>query len=237
MKRIPSVLLPLLFILCLAVPAAWAQPATADAAFQAIHEKEWAWRQAEYGRGAGEDDDPNSSARSMPDVGPEAQQRRLAMWEDVLRQLDAIDPADLSEQNRVNLAVYRPQLEALAANVRLRAYEMPFNSDSSFWAGLGFMTRGDFSSADRYRGYAAVLRGVPRHFDQQIDNMRAGLARGFSVPRAVLEGRDVSIATVAELEMPPGAIDSPANGGTLGADGLPALPEGGMMLREIRMRR
>ncbi|AOH35952.2 DUF885 domain-containing protein [Luteimonas sp. JM171] len=191
-----------LLALCLAAPA-WAQQATdTDAAFQAIHEKEWAWRQAEFGRGAGEDDDPNSNARRMPDVGPEAQARRLAMWEDVLAQLDAIDPAQLSEQNRVNLAVYRPQLEALAANVRLRSYEMPFNSDSSFWASLGFMTRGDFSNAEAYRTYAARLRDVPRYFDQQIDNMRAGLARGFSVPRAVLDGRDVSIAAVAELDDP-----------------------------------
>lgn len=191
-----------LLALCLAAPA-WAQQATdADAAFQAIHEKEWAWRQAEFGRGAGEDDDPNSNARRMPDVGPEAQARRLAMWEDVLAQLDAIDPAQLSEQNRVNLAVYRPQLEALAANVRLRSYEMPFNSDSSFWASLGFMTRGDFSNAEAYRTYAARLRDVPRYFDQQIDNMRAGLARGFSVPRAVLDGRDVSIAAVADLKDP-----------------------------------
>src|SRR3546814_11066730 len=32
--------------------------------------------------------------------------------------------------------------------------------------------------------------------------MRAGLARGFSVPRAVLDGRDVSIANVAGLDDP-----------------------------------
>ena len=43
---------------------------------------------------------------------------------------------------------------------------------------------------------------MPRYFDQQIVNMRAGLARGFSVPRAVLDGRDGSIAMVAELKSP-----------------------------------
>src|SRR5690606_7507625 len=171
-----------------------------DAAFQAIHEEEWAWRQAEFGRDDDEDADP--STRTLPDVGPQAQARRLAHWEGVLRQLDAIDPAQLSEENRINLAVYRPQIENLAAGIRLRAYEMPFNSDSSFWAALGFMARGDFDDAGDYRAYAARLRDVPRYFDQQIDNMRAGLARGFSVPRAVLDGRDVSIAAVAELDDP-----------------------------------
>ena len=191
-----------LLALLLSAPAAWAQTDDADAAFQSIYEKEWAWRQADSGRGGSEDDDPDPSTRRMPDVGPEAQARRLAMWEDVLGQLDAIDASQLSEQNQVNLAVYRPQLEALAANVRLRAYEMPFNSDSSFWAALGFMTRGDFRNADAYHAYAARLRDVPRYFDQQMDNMRAGLARGFSVPRAVLDGRDVSIAAVADLADP-----------------------------------
>ena len=38
------------------------------------------------------------------------------------------------------------------------------------------------------------MRDVPRYFDEQIANMRAGLARGFSVPRATLEGRDASVA-------------------------------------------
>ncbi|MFN4160821.1 MAG: DUF885 domain-containing protein, partial [Stenotrophomonas sp.] len=39
-------------------------------------------------------------------------------------------------------------------------------------------------------------------FDQQTENMRDGLKRGFSVPRAVLDGREVSIATVSELKDP-----------------------------------
>src|SRR5690606_8346307 len=81
---------------------------------------------------------------------------------------------------------------------RLRGYEMPFNSDSSFWSNLGFMARGQFRTVDDYRAYIGKLNDVPRHFEQHIVNMRAGLARGFSVPRAVLDGREVSIATVAQ---------------------------------------
>ena len=38
------------------------------------------------------------------------------------------------------------------------------------------------------------MRDIPRYFDEQIVNMRAGLKRGFSVPRATLTGRDASIA-------------------------------------------
>src|SRR5690606_23102259 len=52
------------------------------------------------------------------------------------------------------------------------------------------------------RSYIAKLRDVPRYFDEQTANMRAGLARGFSVPREVLAGRDVSISTYADAKSP-----------------------------------
>src|SRR3546814_14269886 len=64
------------------------------------------------------------------------------------------------------------------------------------------MARRPMRDARAYRNYIGRLADVPRYFDQQMANMRAGLARGFSVPRAVLDGRDVSIASVAELDDP-----------------------------------
>ncbi|MCC8618693.1 DUF885 domain-containing protein [Xanthomonas vesicatoria] len=186
-------------------PATLTAEAPADARFRAIYEKEWAWRQAETGQ-ADEDTDTTGDNTKLPDVGAAAQQARLAVWQGVLKQLDGIDPKQLSPANQINLAIYRPQVENLAAEVRLRLYEMPFNSDSSFWSNLGFMAQRPMKTAAEYRAYIARLNDVPRYFDQQIANMRTGLARGFSVPRAVLDGRDVSIATVAEVKDP---TDSP----------------------------
>lgn len=183
------------------VPAAGeAAESEADRRFTRIHEDEWAWRQAQYGRGE-EDGEDRGSAR-MYSVDPASQQARLEKWEQVLAALDGIDEAQLSPANRIHLAVYRPQIENLAADIRLRGYEMPFNSDSSFWSNLAFMARRRMEDAGDYRDYIGRLNDVPRHFDQQIANMRAGLARGFSVPRAVLDGREVSIEMVAGLEDP-----------------------------------
>lgn len=180
--------------------------AAADAAFRAIYRAEWAWRVREFGNPGSEDGEPEVDLPTLPDVSPEAQQRRLARWESVLEQVRAIDPATLSPAEQVNYAVYLPQVENLAASVRFRDYEMPFNSDSSFWANLAFMAGADLRDAQAYRNYIGRLEDVPRYFDQQIANMRAGLARGFSVPRAVLAGRDQSIADVAKLSK---AEDSP----------------------------
>ena len=173
----------------------------ADAQFRAIYEREWKWRQAETGQ-ADEDSDTSGNNPRLPDVSPAAQQARLKVWQDVLAQLDKLDAGQLSPANQVNLAIYRPQVENLAAEVQFKLYEMPFNSDSSFWSNLGFMAQRQMRTPTELRAYIARLNDVPRYFDQQTDNMRAGLARGFSVPRAVLDGRDVSIATIADVKDP-----------------------------------
>jgi len=198
-----ALLLPAAPALAARTPIARAAAANADAAFQSLHEKEWAWRRQQDSTADEDSTDRSGNLNPrLPDVSPAAQQARLRVWDEVLRHLDRIDPAQLSETNRVNLAVYREQVRNLAEDVRLRGYEMPFNSDSSFWANLSFMARQPMDTADAYRAYIARLDDVPRYFDQQIENMRAGLARGFSVPRAVLDGREGSIAAVADLKDP-----------------------------------
>lgn len=208
--------LPLVLATALASALALATPATdvaadgsttaatasaADTRFESIYTKEWEWRQREFG-GADEDNEGEAANRTMPRVDAASQQARLAVWEGVIAELDALDADALSAANRINYAVYRRQVEDLAAEVRMRDYEMPFNSDSSFWSNLGFMARTRFDDAKDAEAYIARLEDVPRYFDDQVANMRAGLARGFSVPRAVLDGREVSIAATADLDDP-----------------------------------
>nr|WP_245778915.1 DUF885 family protein [Dokdonella immobilis] len=196
-----------LFLLALAILPATplpAQPAPADTAdqrFQAIYEKEWNWRKQQF-PGLDEDKDGAERIRRLPSVDAATQRERLRVWDDVLRQLDALSVAELSASERINFAIYRPQIVDLAADIRFGAYEAPFNADSSFWSELGFMTRKPLRSVEAAEDYIARLNDIPRYFDEQIVNMRAGLKRGFSVPRAVLPGRDASIAAVAELTDP-----------------------------------
>ena len=174
-----------------------------DLAFKAIYEAEWQWRIAQAP--SWDEDSDNTDrppARQLADVGADAQAKRLAYLDGVLKKLDGIDASSLSPTNRINLAVYRPQLQHMAAEIRFRDFEMPFNADSSFWSDLGFMTRAPLRDAVAYQAYTARLRDVPRYFNQHITNMRTGLTRGFSVPRAVLDGRDVSIAGIASLKDP-----------------------------------
>ncbi|MEY2160135.1 MULTISPECIES: DUF885 domain-containing protein [unclassified Rhodanobacter] len=179
--------------------SATAAPAQDDAAarFKALYEREWHWRQAQFA-GADTEDSQGTPADHLPKVDPASQQQRTAYWQQVMAELDAIAPAQLPPAEQVNYLVYRQQIAVLLERQRFRAWEMPFNSDSAFWSNLGFTARGSFHSDDDYRRYLGQLADIPRYFDEQIANMRAGLARGFSQPRVTLQGRDRSIAEVAD---------------------------------------
>ena len=98
--------------------------------------------------------------------------------------------------------MFGTSIRALANDVRFRTYEAPFNSDTFFWT--EFTSRQGFTTVEAYRRYLARLRDVPRYFNEQIANMRAGLARGFSVPRVSVVGRDKTIEpyTVADSTNP-----------------------------------
>jgi uncharacterized protein (DUF885 family) len=189
-----------MFALAPAMAAPAAAAATgADAQFKQIYTTEWAWRTGHPGTAAAT---PADNGR-LDDVGAATQQRRLEYWQRVMKQLDAIDVSQLSPSNRVNFEVYHAQIGNLLADQKFETWQMPFNSDSAFWSDIGYELGGNrLRSVDDYRKYLDRLDQIPAYFDQQIANMRLGLKRGFSVPREVLDGRDVSIAAVAELKDP-----------------------------------
>lgn len=165
---------------------AHAQPerdaSSADARLRALYTDEWNWRQRELGRG--------DDGRFAP-VDAASQASRLAYWTKTLATLDTIPLDQLSPDEKVNAQVFRASLQAEANDIKFRTYQAPFNSDTFFWA--SFTPRQGLASAEAYRSFLARLRDVPRHFDEQIVNMRAGLLRGFSVPRVSVLGRDATI--------------------------------------------
>src|ERR1051325_11169950 len=184
--------------LALAAPA-WADDTAAR--FHRIYEQEWAWRNGQAGiNNAGEAQPSNAR---LDDVDAASQQRRLEVWKKTLADLDAIDPKQLGAEDKVNYAVYRTQIQNMLAGQQYKQWQMPFNSDSAFWSDLGYVLNADeLRTPQDYRRYLDRLGQVPAYFAQQIANMRDGLDRGFTVPRAVLDGRDASIVAVSDLKDP-----------------------------------
>ncbi|WP_235977412.1 DUF885 domain-containing protein [Sandaracinobacteroides hominis] len=168
-----------------------AEAGTADSRLKALYAAEFAWRRAEEGRLPGFG--PESMGDRLPRVDPKSQAARLAYWQDVLKQLDAIPLDQLSPEERVNAQVFRSMVETSASEIRWKQYEIPFNADSFFWADIAPYSGEGFADADQYRRYIARIRDVPRYFDENIANMRAGLKRGFSNPKQTLVGREKTI--------------------------------------------
>ena len=187
-------------LLLLALPAALAggcsreaRQQAADERFRAIYESEWRWRKEQL---PGGEDSNKPLADHLPRVDPASQEERRAYWERTLRQVNALPRAELSAGEQVNYDIYRAQLQVLIDRQRFRDFEMPANSDSSFWTDLGYTARRPFRTVTDYEHWIAQMRDLPRYFAEQIEEMRAGLKRGFTPPRVTLEGRDASITAV-----------------------------------------
>lgn len=189
----------LLLAMPLAAPlAAQPQPAksqvpsatSADAKLKALYTAEWEWRGEQLAREPDEEG-RGATADHLPSVDAATEQERLAYWTQVLAELDKIPLSQLSPEEKINAQVFRTMIDEFVVDIRFKNYEAPFNSDTFFWT--NFTPREGLKSADEYRRYLGRLRDVPRYFDEHIANMRAGLARGFTVPKVSVMGRDRTI--------------------------------------------
>jgi uncharacterized protein (DUF885 family) len=168
----------------------------ANARFQALYRAEWKWREEQLADG---EDSHKPIADHLPRVDAAVQEQRLKYWEDVLGKLDAIPRSELSATEQINYDVYRPQIQVLIANQRFRDYEMPANADTTFWTDLGYTARRHFRGLQDYRNWLRQMHDIPRYFHEEMDEMRAGMKRGFTPPRVTMEGRDGSITAVTDV--------------------------------------
>lgn len=174
-----------------------AAPQSADAQFKALYTREWNWRVQQMLAHDGRD---KAVPDHLPHVDARTQAMRLAYWQDVMKQLDAIPYDQLSPKQQVNYDVYKPQIAVLIADQKFKRYQIPINSDTNFWSGLTGTHREPFHTEQDYENWIAQLRDVPRYFREEADNMRAGEARGFDQPKVTMVGREDSLATEANAK-------------------------------------
>ena len=186
---------------CAAKPATTATPE--DKKLQAIYNAEWQWRKQLNGDDDEDETQPHLRPQ-LPKVEAATQAAALTYWTGTLAQLATIQPAKLSPPERLNLEVYRAQIQVLANAQRFRQYEEPVNSDSAFWSDEAGAPEQALRTAADYTNYIARMRDIPRFFRDEEANMRAGLARGFTPPQVTLAGRDKSIAATANAASPEG---------------------------------
>jgi uncharacterized protein (DUF885 family) len=193
-------------LLCLGATSAANATATvakagpADAQFKAIYTQEWKWRISQ--KQEEDEDDDSGVSSSLPRIDVATQTNRLNYWQGVMKKLDGISQDKLSADERINYQVYKAQIAALIAQQQFREYEKPLNADTAFWSNMAGGARRTMTTEKQYKDYLKQLTDVPRYFNEEIVNMRAGLARGFTPPKVTLVGRDGSITSVTEAKTP-----------------------------------
>jgi uncharacterized protein (DUF885 family) len=181
--------------LCLIAATAGANEA--DDRLRTIYTTEWKWREAQL---PDSEDSQKPILNHLAKVDPASQAQRLAYWQDVLKKLDAIKRDELSAKERLNYDIYHPQIEALIAAQKFRQFEMPANADTTFWTDVGYTARRTFRSEQDYHNFIAQMKDVPRYFHEQMDEMRAGMKRGFTPPKVTMTGRDGSLTAVIDAK-------------------------------------
>jgi len=142
----------------------------------------------------------------LPRVTPADQARRLDQDRGFLQRLHGIDRGALSEFDAVSYDLFDFMVSQRVALGRYREWRAPLNSDSGFYADL--LQLHDLQAprtTEDYENYVARLADVPRYFDENIANMRQGIADGFVLPAEVIAG----IASVIAAAQYAKAEDSP----------------------------
>ncbi len=174
---------------CVAVPT----DNSAIAQFEAIYQEEWDLRGKSYLESA----DIDSSQR-FDDVSSVRMDATRKYLEGVQIKLQKIDQSLLSIEDQINFQIYARQIAVKLDELKFRDFEKPLNSDSSFWSGIAYGFPKKLETEQDAIKFIAKLEDLPRFFDQQMDNMRAGLKRGFTPPRVTLEGREQSILNIVD---------------------------------------
>jgi len=163
--------------------------------FQRILDEEWEARLREEPLLASSVGDHRYDDR-LPLVAPADLERAVARRRATLARLQAIDRAGLDPQDRISYDMLRRELRDDLADYEFGSWRLPINADSGFHTGFADLPRHTpFTTTRDYESYIARLRAWPAYVAQQVTNMREGLRAGFTLPRVVLDGYDVTIRT------------------------------------------
>jgi len=136
----------------------------------------------------------NPNPGQMPDLSPESLKAKFDARTAQLRQLDDIELAQLSEQNKINLTILRHRLQNEVDQYRFKAYQVPLTAEGGFHTSLGFIPRvANLKTEQDVKNYISRLAGFPKYFQQQITHMKQGLLSGNSQPQIVLQGFETGI--------------------------------------------
>jgi uncharacterized protein (DUF885 family) len=139
--------------------------------------------------------------RHLPDVSTTANMAGVAETRKLLARYKALDSATLHGEGLLN---HRLLGYVLGRNLILADYDtsrLPFTNDSGFFNMMSYVSRQTkFKTTDDYEAYAARLTELPRFFEQHMDNMRRGMATGYTASEEIIPGIVEVVTTISKGE-------------------------------------
>lgn len=116
--------------------------------------------------------------------------------ENFLVRLGEIDRGALQRDDQLNYDLFGFEMRSRINQANYRTWRIPFLSDFGFYSSImGLADAMPFRTVENFENYIARLNDVPRYMGEQIDNMRAGLAEGFTQPKVILGRIIPAVAT------------------------------------------
>lgn len=137
----------------------------------------------------------------VSDFSQKAIDQQLADTKKFLKRFEAIDPAGFTEQEALNRTLMVRDLRNEVVDAQFRRWRMPVNQmggihlDAPQLASLL-----QFEKAKDYDDYISRLRKFPVLMDQNVEQMRRGVAEGLVPPRFLLEKVVDQAAGIAALK-------------------------------------
>ncbi|MEO1136232.1 MAG: DUF885 domain-containing protein [Pseudomonadota bacterium] len=123
----------------------------------------------------------------IPKVTPQDYERRRESTQAFADQLAAIDRNALDENNALSADLLAFILKHDLSLSEFDRWRMPFLADSGFHMSFGFVVGAtSFRDEQDYVDYIARLNALPEYLRQNIENMRRGMADGFTQPKEIL---------------------------------------------------
>ena len=108
-----------------------------------------------------------------------------------LKQLNKINPKNLSETESISLELLKFKLQDTIDYYDFEQFLNPLLSDSGFHTSFPFIVR-PFQNYNQVKRYLDQLNAIPDRVNQFLPLLREGLAKGVSQPRVIFKGYESS---------------------------------------------
>jgi uncharacterized protein (DUF885 family) len=163
-----------------------AAPADSSEKLNQLFKREWEWTMEQSPTWASEMGDRRWNDQ-WGDGSLEASAKRNQHRKDVLKELDAIKPGELSPADRLNFELFRKQQQNEIQEFDFNWHLVPLNQRGGIQTQDELADQLRFQTVKDYEDWIARLNSFPTMMDQTIATMRAGIKAKVVHPKIVMQ--------------------------------------------------